>query len=188
MTQERIAPAVPPYAPDIAEGFARVMPPGMEPLALFRTMARSPRVLQRMFAGNLLDRGAISMRERELMILRTCARCNAEYEWGVHVSFFGKRVELSEEDIAATLARETDATRCNEKDALILRLADELHDSASISDALWQKLSACFTSEQSLELIALAGYYHTISFMTNGLKLDCESFAARFEQYGGNGQ
>ena len=39
-----------------------------------------------MMAGSLLDRGSISMRNRELMILRICARCGAEYEWGVHVA------------------------------------------------------------------------------------------------------
>lgn len=183
MTKERIAPATAPYAPGIAEAFSRIMPPGMEPLVLFRTMARSPRVLQRMFAGNLLDRGAVSLRERELMILRTCARCNAEYEWGVHVSLFGERVEFSEAEIAATLAGDIDAAVWNEKDRAILRLADELHDAATISDAAWQRLSGAFTPEQILELIALAGYYHTISFMTNGLRLACEPYAARFQQY-----
>lgn len=181
---ERIAPAVPPYAPEIAAAFERIMPPGMEPLVLFRTMARSPRVLQRMFAGNLLDRGAISLRERELMILRTCARCRAEYEWGVHVSLFGQRAELSDEEIAATLAPEADAAAWSDKEKAILRLADELHDNACVSDALWQQLSAGFSPEQILELIAVAGYYHTISFMANGLKLGCEPYAARFEQYG----
>ena len=47
----------------------------MESLHLFRTQAHNPRVLQRMFAGNLLDAGAIDQRTRELVILRTCARC-----------------------------------------------------------------------------------------------------------------
>ena len=188
MMNERIAPAAPPYAPDIADAFARIMPPGVEPLLLFRTMARSPRVLQRMFAGNLLDRGTISLRERELMILRTCARCRAEYEWGVHVTMFGQRAGLSEMEIAATLAEATGAWPWNEKEGTILRLADELHDGAGISEKLWLELSAHFSSEQILELIALAGYYHTIAFITNGLKLDGEHYAAHFEQYAKEGR
>jgi alkylhydroperoxidase family enzyme len=183
MMNERMAPAVPPYAPDIADAFTRIMPPGVEPLLLFRTMARSPRVLQRMFAGNLLDRGTIDLRERELMILRTCARCRAEYEWGVHVTMFGQRARFTEAEIAATLADTADTGPWNEKERAIVRLADELHDGAGISEALWQELSAHFSSEQILELIALAGYYHAISFMANGLKLDGEHYAARFEQY-----
>lgn len=183
MTNGRIAPAAPPYAPDIGDAFTRIMPPGVEPLLLFRTMARSPRVLQRMFAGNLLDRGTIALRERELMILRICARCGAEYEWGVHVTMFGQRAGFSGAEIAATLAGTAGAGQWNEREETILRLADELHDGAGISEKLWQELSAHFSSEQILELIALAGYYHTISFMANGLKLDCEHYAARFKQY-----
>ena len=33
-----------------------------------------------MMAGGLLDKGSISIRLRELMILRTCAACGAEYD------------------------------------------------------------------------------------------------------------
>ena len=53
----RIAPAEAPYEPAIAAKLARIMPPGVPPLVLFRTMAKSPRVFARMFAGGLLDRG-----------------------------------------------------------------------------------------------------------------------------------
>ena len=64
----RIAPAQPPYDPPIAEALSRIMPPGLEPLVLFRTMARSPRVFTKMFAGGLLDKGPLSLRQREVAI------------------------------------------------------------------------------------------------------------------------
>jgi hypothetical protein len=35
----------------------------------------------------LSRRCALSLRHRELLILRTTALCGAEYEWGVHVRF-----------------------------------------------------------------------------------------------------
>ena len=179
MFSPRIMPAEPPYAEPIAAAFKRIMPPGFDPLKLFRTMAHSPRVLQRMFGGSLLDQGAISLRERELMILRTCARCKSEYEWGVHVTFFAKQAGFSEEQVAATAA--TSPGECWEaKDLLVLRLADELHDKAAVSDALWQELEASFATEQLLELIALAGYYRTISYMTNACRVELEPYAARF--------
>ena len=38
----RIAPAEPPYEPAIATELARIMPPGVPPLVLFRTMAKKP--------------------------------------------------------------------------------------------------------------------------------------------------
>ena len=83
-----IAPEEPPYNDDIAAAFEAIMPPGAEPLALFRVMARSPRILEKMRAGSLLDRGSISLRMREIIIDRTTARCGAEYEWGMHIAYF----------------------------------------------------------------------------------------------------
>jgi hypothetical protein len=83
---------------------------GAPPLLLFRTVARNPRVLQRMMAGGLLDRGSISLRARELMILRTCARCGAEYEWGVHVASFDQKVQWTREQLHSSV--HSDASDC----------------------------------------------------------------------------
>lgn len=182
MAAPRILPAEAPYPEDIAESFSRIMPPGMEPLRLFRTMARNPRVVRRMFAGSLLDKGSIGLRDREIVILRTCARCSAEYEWGVHVTMFAQRAGLSEADIAATL-QEGVADHWSACDAALIRLADALHDHAALPDTAWEQLAAHFEAEQALELITLAGYYHTISFIANAARVECEEYAARFAQY-----
>ncbi|MFC7517013.1 carboxymuconolactone decarboxylase family protein [Herbaspirillum sp. GCM10030257] len=179
--QQRISPALAPYGTAIDEAFARITPPGTEPLNLFRTMARSPRVLQRMFAGSLLDAGAITLRDRELIILRTCARCESEYEWGVHVKFFASRAGLTDADVAATRSAPAIVTTLwHGTDLLLIRLVDALHDSAAVPDDLWRELDASYTAEQLLELIALTGYYHTISFLTNALRITPESYAPRF--------
>jgi alkylhydroperoxidase family enzyme len=106
MTEPRLAPIPRPYAPAIEKALAALMPPGVEPLRLFRTLAHNPRVLERFLAGGLLDKGSLSLRDRELAILRTCARCGSEYEWGVHVAFFSVRAGLSAEEVRATCARE----------------------------------------------------------------------------------
>src|SRR5215216_4878123 len=98
----RIAPAEPSYPPTIAEALDRIMPPGFEPLVLFRTMARSPRVFTKMFAGGLLDKGPLSLRQREIVIDRTTARLGCEYEWGVHIALFASRIGFTPEHVAAT--------------------------------------------------------------------------------------
>src|SRR5882762_1408184 len=105
----RIAPAEPPYDPPIAAELARIMPPGVPPLALFRTMARSPRIFAKMFAGGLLDKGPLSLRQREIVIDRTTARLGAEYEWGLHVTLFAEKVGFGEAEIAATVSGPIDA-------------------------------------------------------------------------------
>lgn len=175
----RIAPLEPPYDAQIATALQAIMPPDMEPLKLFRTQARNPRVFKRMMAGNLLDKGSITLRERELLILRTCARCGAEYEWGVHVALFGERAKLDQADIAATLKPAQD-NGLTAQENLLLRAADALHDSAQIPDALWQELSEHYNDEQLLEIIALIGFYHAISFMVNAARVELEPFAPRF--------
>ena len=44
--------------------------------------------------GGLLDKGHLTLRQREIVIDRVTARCGSEYEWGVHVAFFAKRAGL----------------------------------------------------------------------------------------------
>ncbi|GGC93740.1 carboxymuconolactone decarboxylase family protein [Undibacterium terreum] len=176
----RIAPVLPPYEAAIADTFTKVMPPGMEPLSLFSTMARNPRVLHKMFAGGLLDRGAISLREREILILRTTAACGSEYEWGVHVALFATHAKLTEAEVRATLEFPSTADGWTEQEALLLQLADTLHQHSTVPDAIWDKLATHYSDEQLLEMLAIVGYYHTISFMTNAIRLAPEKFAARF--------
>jgi len=176
----RIAPAERPYAADMEETLARLMPAGIAPLLLFRTVARDPRLFRRMMAGGLLDKGTLSLREREIAIDRTCARCGAEYEWGVHVALFGQRVGFGPAEEDALVCGHADAACWSARERLIVRLVDQLHDSATIDDGLWAALAAEFEDAQLIELIMLAGAYHMISFLVNALALPRESFAARF--------
>ena len=176
----RIAPMPPPYEAAIAEAFSKIMPPGMEPLSLFSTMARNPRVLHKMFAGGLLDRGAISLREREILILRTTAACGSEYEWGVHVTLFATHAKLAEAEVRATLEFPVATSGWTDKEALLLQLVDELHQHSKVPDTVWDSLAGHYSDEQLLEMLAIVGYYHTISFMTNAIRLAPERFAARF--------
>ena len=180
MHPPRLTPAPSPLAPEMQAAIDRLMPPGVPPLALFTTLARSPRAFSRFMAAGLLDKGPLGLRERELMIDRTCARCGSEYEWGVHVAAFAQRAGFTREQVAATLAADAAAGAWSPRDALVLRLADELHETSTIGDALWQELRGAFSDEQILELILLAGFYHTVAYLTNGLRLPLEDFAQRF--------
>jgi alkylhydroperoxidase family enzyme len=49
-----------------------------------------------------------------------------------------------------------------------------------VSDALWDSLEAGWTPAQLIELIAIAGQYHAISFLVNALHIQLEDGAARF--------
>lgn len=176
----RIAPVEPPYS-EVADGwFRRIMPEGVPPLLLFRTLAVNERVFGRVMAGGLLDRGSITMREREIVIDRTTWRCGSEYEWGVHVAFFGSRVGFGEAEIAGICSDDPQTTVFAAREKLLLRLCDELHATATVGDDLWKDLSDAYSPEQLIELVVLAGLYHAISFATNALRIPLEPFAARF--------
>lgn len=176
----RIEPAARPYDADMETTLERLMPPGVEPLVLFRTLARNPRVFRRFMAGGLLDKGTLSLREREIAIDRACARCGGEYEWGVHIALFADKAGFGGEEIAATVAPGTDASCWTPRERLILRLVDKLHETSTVDDDLWRQLKADFSDEQLLELVVLTGLYHMVSFTVNALRLPPESYAARF--------
>jgi len=180
MCAARLAPLEPPYEDALAEELARFMPPGVPPIGLFRTLAHNPRVLRRFRLGSLLDRGSLGLRERELAILRTCWLCRSEYEWGVHVAVFAARAGLSDEQVRATCAATPPDGVLSPRDALILRLCDALHATSDVDDALFTALERELSSAQIVELLVLAGFYHTVAFATNALRIDLEPSAARF--------
>ncbi|MBR2818395.1 MAG: carboxymuconolactone decarboxylase family protein [Reyranella sp.] len=178
----RIAPAEAPYATAIAAELERIMPAGVEPLILFRTLARNPRIFARMFAGGLLDKGALSLRQREIVIDRTTARLGCEYEWGVHVAFFAQRAGLDAAQVAATVQGVAEAPCWTEEEQALIAAIDDLVDRHAIAPAVWTGLTTYFDETQILEVIALVGYYHTISFLCRALDLPLEGYAARFPE------
>lgn len=179
MSQPRIAPLDPPYPPEVQAAFDVVMR-GAPPLALFRVVARNPRVLARMMAGGLLDRGSVSLRQRELMILRTTARCGAEYEWGVHVAAFGAKAGWTGAELRASAHGRPDDPAWSLEERLIVRLADALHDAGDVDDALWDDLRGAFGDEQLIELVMLAGLYHAVSFTLRAFRVPLEPNTPRF--------
>lgn len=179
MSNPRIPPIDPPYPAEIQAEFDKIMR-GAPPLLLFRTVARNPRVLQRFLAGGLLDRGSISLRLRELMILRTCAQCGAEYEWGVHVAGFGAKAAWTAEQIHSTARGDAQDGCWSGEERSVIRLADQLHATSGVGDGLWQELSAAFSPEQLIELVMLAGLYHAVSFLVNAFGVQHEASAPRF--------
>lgn len=157
----RLDPLAPPYSAEAAAALAQ-MPAD---IALFRTVAHNPRVLTRWKEGGLLDRGSITLRQRELVILRTTALLRAEYEWGVHVAFFAAKAGFTPADIAATVHGQ--ASSWQGEEAMLIRLVGALVHNAGIDDVLWREASAYFDAAQMVEIISLVGFYHMVSFMVN---------------------
>jgi alkylhydroperoxidase family enzyme len=176
----RIAPAAAPYPDDIQAWLDRTMPPGQPPLRLFTTLARDPRLCRKLFSAGLLDRGHLTLRQREIVIDRTTALCRSEYEWGAHVAIFGARVGFTSEQLHSLVHGTPEDACWPPPEQRLLRLCDALHRDCDVDDALWQALRADFSEEAMLELLMLAGFYRTVSYLTNALRLPREADAARF--------
>ena len=181
----RIAPLSPPYEPDVAAALAKWMPPGsaIEPLKLFRTLYQNPQLSSRMRplgAGILGSQSSLDPREREIVIDRTCARCRCQYEWGVHVAAFGEACGLDRAQLEDTVNRAVEPTLWSEREHVLIRLVDELHETATLSDATWEQLVAGWSIAQILEVIIIVGWYHLISFVANAAHVEHEPWAVRF--------
>jgi alkylhydroperoxidase family enzyme len=177
---ERVAPASAPYPPAVQSALEKIMPPGVPPLRLFTTLARDERLFSRFFGASLLDKGHLTLRQRELIIDRTTALCGSEYEWGVHVAFFGARAGLTSEQVSALVHGQPEDACWSPEDRLVLRLCDALHQRCTIDDTLWADLRERFAEEALIEMLMLAGLYRTVSYLTNGLCLPLEMGAAVF--------
>lgn len=179
----RIDPLDPPYADETQKMFDLAMPEGMEPLALFRVLARCDRIFPRFMKAGVLDRGPVPIRDREIVIHRTTARCGAEYEWGVHVNAFGLPLELGEEVLRATVRGDATDPAFSDRQSSLVRMCDEFHETSTLSDETWEHLRRHFDEMQIMELIYTVGMYHTVSFLVNGLGLENEAFGARFSEF-----
>jgi alkylhydroperoxidase family enzyme len=175
----RIAPLEPPYEAEIQSQFDRIMR-GAPPLMLFRVMAANPRAWEKFRNSSLLDRGPLSLREREIVIDRTCALNACEYEWGVHVTTFAQAAGLTEAEIRATVHEGADAPCWSAAEQALIAAVDALHARSTLSDEEFSELSSHYDDAKIFEIILLCGFYRTVSYLANGLKLPLEERAARF--------
>lgn len=175
----RIRPLDPPYSSEVQRSFDMIMK-GKHPLILFRTMAVSERAWAKFRAGSLLDRGPLALRDREIVIDRTTALANCEYEWGVHVAVYAEHAKLTEEQIIATRNAKSDASCWSDAERALISAIDALHDKATLGQAEFDHLREYYDDAQILEILMLCGFYRTVSYVANALDLPLEAKGVRF--------
>jgi alkylhydroperoxidase family enzyme len=179
----RIAPAAPPYPAEVQAQLDRLTPPGKATLSLFTLLANDQRLFQRLVAGSLLDRGNLTLRQREIVIDRITALGGCEYEWGVHVALFRSKAGLTDEQVYS-LVHGTADDDCWEEDLerILIRTCDALHGSCTIPADVWGCLSNALPEPAILEVLMLAGFYRTVTYLANATELPLEPFGARFPE------
>jgi len=173
-----LAPLPEPWPEDIARLLAGYPSSDGYILSLFRTFANSKRFLKK-GVPNLLDRESpLPLRMREIVILRVTANLHCAYEWGVHVAIFAKAARFTQEQVAATARAGLDETLWTPEEARLIRSVDEICHDAALSRATHEAFEADWSAEQQLEILALCGAYHTISFVANLARLPPEDFVS----------
>ncbi|MGE2816292.1 carboxymuconolactone decarboxylase family protein [Mycobacterium heidelbergense] len=183
----RIGALEPPHPPAVTAQLEKMMPPGVPPIALFRTVARNLPMAEAMtlWGSYELSRAlSLSLRDREIVIDRTCARCGCEYEWGVHVAFFAARAGLDDDQVRSlTHGFAGDACWARERDRLLIRAVDALYDHRDIDNALWAALRDEFDEREVLDLTMLCGWYHAISFTARAARVPLEAGSPTFADF-----
>jgi alkylhydroperoxidase family enzyme len=174
----RVEPAPKPLAADIQSAIDALMR-GNKPLVLFTTLARDRRLFFKFFNSGLLDRGHLTIRQREVVIDRVTALCGAEYEWGVHTAVYAAKAGLTARQIAS-LAGDATTGDWSDEEKVLIEMCDGLHETCTVDDGLWHALTQFYSDEAIIELLMLAGYYRMASYLVNGLRLPPEPKTPRF--------
>ncbi len=140
----------------------------------FLTMLKHPQLMKQQ--ANLsaqLFSGELSVRDREIAILRTGWLNQAPYEWGQHVDIAKQLGGLSREEVERITVGSS-AAGWNEHERAILRAVEELHSDSMISSDTWAALAKELNEAQLLELPVLVGVYQSIAYLQNsvGFRLD----------------
>jgi AhpD family alkylhydroperoxidase len=145
-----------------------------EPPHVFTTLARHRRLFRRWlrFAGSLMPGGKLPRADTELVILRVAHNCECDYEWGHHERL-GRRAGLSADDIERVRAG-ADAVGWTARQTSLLRAADELHATRTVSDDLWAQLRPLLNDQELIELCMLIGHYEMLAMTLNALCVEPE--------------
>ena len=175
MRPTRIAPPSAPDDPAVGHLLEASMPPGVPPILLFGTFAHNlpmTRAMRSWGSYELRPQRSLSMRDREIVIDRTRARCACECESGLHLTFFAERLGLSRAQVKSlTAGSADDACWVSSCERLLIRAVDALHDHAALGVALAGELLAEIGDETMLDLLMLCGWCHAISSNANDTRV-----------------
>lgn len=148
---------------------------GGRDLNLFRVLMHHPKLTRRwtVFAGHVLQKQTVPLRERELLILRIGWLNQAEYEWAQHVEI-AKRGGISEAEIEQV--KLGPRGHWNAHEAALLQAVDDLYNNSVVSDETWAALSAKYSTEQMMDVVFTIGQYNLVSWALNSFGVPLDDF------------
>lgn len=145
-------------------------------LNMLGTLARHPALTRAYhgFNGHVLFATTLSVRQRELLVLRVAAVRGAEYEWRQHV-VLARDAGLDDDEIARVAAG-PGAAGWSPLEGAMVAAVDELVADARIADATWAALAAELDEQQLMDLVFTVGAYDLLAMALRsfGVELDAD--------------
>ena len=138
------------------------------------TFAHHPDLAKAFFSfnGHILYGTTLSMRQREILVLRLAVLRHSPYLWAQHL-VHKKEAGLSEDDVTR-IAFGPEAPFLSPHEKGMLEAVDDLVAVGSIADVTWRQLEAEFSVEQILDLIFTVGCYEMVAWVCNSFNFDLE--------------
>lgn len=155
------------------------LPAQMAELSVFRVLLRHPELAKAVFGllAQLLFRGKLDARLRELLILRIGWVTSSEYEWTQHWRVAGQLGLPEAELLAVRDWRRFAGFGAAER--AVLAATDETLETGSISTETWRSCEAALGSaENLLELVAAIGNWRLFSSLLRSLEIPLEDGVA----------
>jgi len=148
---------------------------GGRDLNIFRVMMNHPKLTRRwtVFAGHVLQKQTVPLRERELLILRIGWLNQAEYEWAQHVEI-ARRSGITGAEIERI--KQGPGALWSAHEAALLQAADDLFERSVVSDATWAALSSAYSTEQMMDVVFTVGQYNLVSWALNSFGVPLDDF------------
>lgn len=172
------SPRVPPVAEsDWNEAQREVMKPFVAQgrvFNVFGTLLNHPDLFRRwlVFANHILGKSTLSLRDREILILRIGHLAGCGYEWAQHVGI-AKQAGMSDDEIRAV--REGERAECwTGKEQALIGATDQLKRDTHISDGVWSALASHYDTKQIMDIVFTVGQYNMLAMALNslGVQLD----------------
>jgi 4-carboxymuconolactone decarboxylase len=147
--------------------------PELRQAGVYGTLANHPALFAALgpVMAHLLVDISLSEQQRELVIIRSCARDRGAYPYRQHVSI-GRRLGLT--DNTLTALANADAAMLEPSDQALVTLVDSLHRDGGLTDANWTQARAHFSVEQLFDATVTAGFYGVISFVLSSARTPLE--------------
>ena len=175
LTEPRLAPLpLAAWDPDLRERFER--PGGLgQILNVMKTLANHAGLFKRwvVFANHFLFKSTLSLRDREIIILRTGWLAGCEYEWAQHVKIAAEACGFGDAEFDA-IAAGAEAPLWRPAEAALIRAADGVYLDAFVDDATWEALAAHYTHPQLFDIVFMVCNYLMLAMGLNtfGVQLD----------------